>query len=112
MRRLPVVLLLVLAACSGPEAPQPADVAEETGPASPTSEETAAGSPSPGPDGADASPESSPAPATSPAGSPPQQASHRMWVAVEGAGELVLVDLDGGGVLERHEVGGGPHNLT
>ena len=34
------------------------------------------------------------------------------WVAVEDAGEVALVDLEDGSVLDRRQVGPGPHNLT
>jgi DNA-binding beta-propeller fold protein YncE len=35
-----------------------------------------------------------------------------VWVGVEDADEVVLVDLGGGNVLAQHETPGGPHNVT
>ncbi|HWB72143.1 MAG TPA: YncE family protein [Egibacteraceae bacterium] len=49
-----------------------------------------------------------PVPPTAPADEPLRQ----VWVAVEDAGELVLVDLDRQQVIARHRTGGGPHNLV
>jgi hypothetical protein len=35
-----------------------------------------------------------------------------VWVAVEGANQLVLVDLAKGKILARQDAPGGPHNIT
>lgn len=42
----------------------------------------------------------------------PEEAAARVWVGVEDADELVLVDLVAGAVVERHDLPGPPHNVT
>lgn len=51
-----------------------------------------------------------PAPETTTA--QPEDAQSLVWVGVEDAGEIVLVDLAAGKVVERHDVPGPPHNVT
>jgi DNA-binding beta-propeller fold protein YncE len=51
-----------------------------------------------------------PAPETTAA--EPDEGSSLVWVGVEDADELVLVDVEAGKVVERHEVPGPPHNVT
>jgi YVTN family beta-propeller protein len=51
-----------------------------------------------------------PAPETTTA--EPEESPSLVWVGVEDADELVLVDVEAGKVVERHEVPGPPHNVT
>ncbi|MDP8970211.1 MAG: YncE family protein [Actinomycetota bacterium] len=58
-------------------------------------------------------PTSAPTGAAQPASpTPVPKPVRQVWVAVEKAGQVVLVDLDRQEVIARHRTGGGPHNLT
>ena len=43
---------------------------------------------------------------------PEREAPELVWVGLEDAGEVALVDLARGKVLARHDAPGGPHNVT
>jgi DNA-binding beta-propeller fold protein YncE len=45
-------------------------------------------------------------------GEPERKPRALVWVALENANEIVLVDIAKGKVLARHDTPGGPHNLT
>jgi DNA-binding beta-propeller fold protein YncE len=49
---------------------------------------------------------------TAPANPGGNAARPLIWVALEDAGEVALVDVGNGNVLARHDAPGGPHNVT
>lgn len=51
-------------------------------------------------------------PASAPTSTEAKDAPSRVWVGVEDADQLVLVDLVAGTVVERHRLPGPPHNVT
>ncbi len=90
MRRAVAVMLLIGAACTGGR----------------SSPETSGSSP---PSTGGPRPAASPAPSVSAQASP---AKTLVWAAVEGKDQVVQVDVRTRAVIARHEVAGGPHNIT
>ena len=92
-----LVLILLTSSCTGEE---PGEGSGQQGPRAPSSETGARTS------------TTEERTTTSAAPAPEREARPLVWVGVEDADEVVLVDVGSGQVLARHETPGGPHNVT
>jgi DNA-binding beta-propeller fold protein YncE len=92
-----LILILLTSSCTGEE---PREGSEQQRPQAPSSETGTRAS------------TTEERTTTSAAPAPKREARPLVWVGVEGADEVALVDVGSGQVLARHETPGGPHNVT
>jgi DNA-binding beta-propeller fold protein YncE len=95
-----VVLIVLTSSCSGDE-PRNGEIGQR-GKSQQTTETHAAG----------AEEEDSGTTRPSDVGETEEKPRSLLWVALEDANEVVLVDIAKGKILARHDTPGGPHNLT
>jgi len=93
-----LVLILLTASCAGDE---PRKESKQPRPRAPATETDA-----------NAETDDEPTMTSAAPAAPEQNAPPLVWVGVEGADEVALVDLRIGKVVARHDTPGGPHNVT